>query len=226
MEPGSSGPPAEPTNAKRLQQVRILYDQMRQKADCLEQEVKNLKKGKQPGRDPLRCTGPRTDCYSLPRPDNYEGPPLSGPSGMYAHDRLPPISEVKPILMDKPEHFEGAHDNIKHFIGDCVTYFKVFRRHYMQHPAFMVVFTMSLFRGAAKDWWVHLHNEYKYHPDEEEEDEEDEDAPFNGGPCYHFPTWEEFTRLVCEQFHDPTIELVHERKMGEIKMTGPAYLFF
>ncbi len=45
---------------------------------------------------------------------------------MYAHDRLPPISEVKPILMDKPEHFEGAHNDIEHFIEDCVTYFEVF----------------------------------------------------------------------------------------------------
>ncbi len=36
----------------------------------------------------------------------------------------------------------------------------------------------------------------------------------------------EYTCLVCEQFRDPAIELVHEKKMGELCMTGPAYLFF
>ncbi len=45
-------------------------------------------------------------------------------------------------------------------------------------------------------------------------------------PRYQFPDWAEFSRLVCEQFQDPTIELVHEKKMGKLKMTGPAYLFF
>ncbi len=51
----------------------------------------------------------------------------------------------------------------------------------MQHPAFMVVFATSLFRETAKDWWVHLRDEYKYDPDE---DKEDNDVPFNGSPCY------------------------------------------
>ncbi len=36
------------------------------------------------------------------------------------------MSEVKPALMEKPEHFEGAHDNIERFLGDCLTYFEVF----------------------------------------------------------------------------------------------------
>ncbi len=52
------------------------------------------------------------------------------------------------------------------------------------------------------------------------------DAPFNGGPRYRFPDWNKFTSLVREQFHDPAIELVHEKKMSELRMTGPAYLFF
>ncbi len=32
--------------------------------------------------------------------------------------------------------------------------------------------------------------------------------------------------MVREQFRDPAIELVHEKKMGKLRMTGPAYLFF
>lgn len=51
---------------------------------------------------------------------------MTGPSGTYAIDQLPPISKVKPVLMDKPEPFQGDHNDIERFIGDCVTYFKVF----------------------------------------------------------------------------------------------------
>ncbi len=50
--------------------------------------------------------------------------------------------------------------------------------------------------------------------------------PFNGGRRYRFPEWEEFTWEIRRQFRDPAIELVHEKKMGELCMTGPAYLFF
>ncbi len=131
------------------------------------------------------------------------------------------MSDIKPLLMEKPKYFEGAHDNIKHFLGDCKTYFEVFRHHYMQHPTLMVVFATSLMRGAAQDWWVYIRDEYEYNPTKE-----DEDLPFDGGPRYRFPDWAKFVTMVHEQFCDPAIELVHEKKMGELKMTGPAYLFF
>ncbi len=137
------------------------------------------------------------------------------------------MSEVKPLLMEKPEYFEGAHDNIKCFLGDCKTYFEVFRHHYMQHPTLMVVFASSLFRGAAQDWWVHLRDDFEYEPEGSGDyDNKDKDVPFNGGPRYRFPEWKEFVKMVREQFHDPAIELIHEKKMGELRMTGPAYLFF
>ncbi len=118
--------------------------------------------------------------------------------------------------MEKPQYFEGVHDDIERFLGDCKTYFETFRYQYMQHPALMVVFASSLLRGEAQDWWVHLRDEY----------DDDPDAPFNGGTRYRFPDWAEFARLVREQFRDPAIELVHEKKMGKLRMTGPAYLFF
>lgn len=146
-----SGQPREPTDAERLQQARLLYDQMRQKAEALEQKVEQLEKGKGPGRDPLRRLGLRMDQYSLPQPDNYHGP-----MGTYPINRIPPMGDVKPILMDKPEPFEGANDDIERFLGDCCTYFEVFRRHYQEHPALKIVFTTSLLRGDAKNWWVHL----------------------------------------------------------------------
>lgn len=36
-----------------------------------------------------------------------------------------------------------------------------------------------------------------------------------------------FTEEFCEQFWDPAIKLVHEKRMGEIKMgNDPAHLYF
>ncbi len=225
---GSNRPIDKRTDAERIQQARNLYHQERLRADRLEQEIEALRKEKKPGRDPLRCVGPRTDRFSLPRPDNYQGPPEKGPSGTYPHDRLPPVNEVKPILMEKPEPFEGAHNDIERFLGDCLTYFEVFRQQFMQHPTYMVVFATSLFKGEAKNWWVHLRDKYAYDPEEEEDDdEEDEESPpFNGGPRYRFPTWKKFTEMVRDQFHDPAIELVHKRKMSELRMIGPTYQYF
>ncbi len=95
----------------------------------------------------------------------------------------------------------------------------------MQHPVLMVVFATSLMRGATQDWWVHLRDDYKYTPTEADDDD-DEDPAFNGGPQYRFPDWAKFVAMVRKQFHDPAIELVHEKKMGELRMTGPTYLFF
>ncbi len=93
----------------------------------------------------------------------------------------------------------------------------------MQHPALMIVFATSLMRGATQDWWVHLRDEYEYTPTN---DDDDEDPPFDGGPRYRFLEWTRFVAMVHEQFRDLAIELVHEKKMGELRMTGPAYLFF
>ncbi len=215
----------EPTNEERLDQARGLYEQERRRAEHLEQELLTLRQGQRPGRDPLRRRGPPTHRFSIPRPDDYQGPPETGPSGTY-HDP-PPMSGVKPLLMEKPQFFEGAHDDIERFLGDCKTYFEVFRYQYRNHPALMVVFASSLLRGEAQDWWVHLREEYDYTPEGTGDyDDDDEDAPFNGGNRYRFPDWAEFARLVREQFRDPAIELVHEKNMGKLRMTGPAYLFF
>ncbi len=68
-----------------------------------------------------------------------------GPSGVYNHEHPPPMSDVKPLLMEKPQYFEGAHDDIECFLGDCKTYFETFQCHYMQHPVLMIVFASSFF---------------------------------------------------------------------------------
>lgn len=83
-----SGQLREPTNAERLEQACILYEQMRIRVEALEQKVEQLEKGKgtRPGQDPLRRRGLRIDQYSLPHPDDYDGPPMSGPTRAYPHD--------------------------------------------------------------------------------------------------------------------------------------------
>ncbi len=229
MEGGGPAPRDEQglTDEERTEQAHNLYECEQQRADRLEQELEALRLGQRPGRDPLRRRGPPTHRFSIPRPDHYEGPPASGPSGTYDHKHPLSMSGIKPLLMEKPQFFEGVHNDIERFIGDCQTYFETFRYHYMDHPALMVVFASSLLRGEAQDWWVHLRNEYKYTPEETGDyDDDDPDAPFNGGTRYRFPGWDEFARLVREQFRDPAIELVHEKRMGELRMMGPAYLFF
>lgn len=224
------GQPHKLTDTERLEQACILYEQMRQKAEALEAKIEQLEKGKGPGWDPLRWLGPHTDRFSIPCPDNFRGPPNLGPSGTYPIDRLPPASEVKLILIEKLEPFEGTHNNIERFLGDCTTYFEVFRWHYRDHPALIVVFATSLFKGATKDWWVHLRDDYQYTAAQEAEDwaqdSDEDDASFHGAPRYHFLNWETFTSKVWEQFRDPTIELVHKQTLLALKMMGPAYLFF
>ncbi len=61
MGAGGLGPPPDPTDEERLEQARDLYHQERLRADHLEQEVERLKKGKGPGRDPLRRRSPPMD---------------------------------------------------------------------------------------------------------------------------------------------------------------------
>ncbi len=53
------------------------------------------------------------------------------------------------------EPFEGEHDDMDRFLGDCNTYFEVFRHQFMGVSSFMVIFATSLFTKRAKDWWTH-----------------------------------------------------------------------
>ncbi len=86
MGAGESSPLVEPTDAEKLEQARNLYHQEHLRADHLEQEIEKYRKAKGPGRDPLRHRGPPIDRFSILQPDNYEGPPTSGPSRTYHTD--------------------------------------------------------------------------------------------------------------------------------------------
>ncbi len=82
----------------------------------------------------------------------------------------------------------------------------------------MVVSAASLLEGVAQDWWVDHRETYLYTPDP---DDDDDDLV-----RYRYPDWTTFCDLVRARFRDPAVEEVHEKRMGELKMTGTAVQFF
>ncbi len=209
-----------PTIEQRLQQSQDQVTQMHAQCLWLQQELEDLKKGKETERGHRRPPGPPNNKFSVPRPTGYKGPPPQGPSGNWGIDNIPPFMGIKPLLMRTPVLFKGNHDNIEQFIGDCQTYFEAFQQYYMGHPVLMVVFATSHLEGQVQDWWVHLRDEYWYVPPWD-------DATDDQGPRYRYPPWDNFVELFRTQFWDPTMEEVHEKQMGEIRMNNdPAYAFF
>ncbi len=173
-------------------------------------------KGKGPDRGrpsgpPLRK--PRTDHFSIPRPPHYD-PPEHGPLGEWSIDPPAPFLGVKPTF-ERPAKFKGEHDDIDRFLGDCATYFEIFRHVFAGVPSLMVVSAASLLEGVAQDWWVNQRDLYLYTPD-----------PDDDLVRYRYPSWADFCDLIKERFRDPAVEEVHEKKIGELKMTGTATHFF
>lgn len=106
--------------------------------------------------------------------------------------------------------------------------FKVFQQYYQNVPSLMIVFLTSHLKGDAQDWWVHCQDDFWYIlPKLEFGAEDAEIMDYNVGPRYQFPEWDMFVEEFCEQFRDPAIELVHEKRMGELRMgSDPAHLYF
>ncbi len=138
------------------------------------------------------------------------------------------MAGVKPILVKAPCPFKGNHDDIEQFLGDCTTYFKIFWVYYQNAPSLMIPFLTSHLEGEAEDWWVHLRDKYSYVPPEPDYGATNaEIADYDAGPCYRYPDWTTYVKIFREQFRNPAIELVHKKRMGEIKMgTDPAHVYF
>ncbi len=75
--------------------------------------------------------------------------------GEWDANDVPAFLGIKAILMKTPKPFEGEHNDMDRFLGDCSTYFEVFRHQFQGVSSFMVVFATSLFTKHAKDWWTH-----------------------------------------------------------------------
>ncbi|SJL04183.1 uncharacterized protein ARMOST_07543 [Armillaria ostoyae] len=100
-------------------------------------------------------------------------------------------------------------------MGDCLTYFETFAS-YFQFRSHMMPFAASHFEGHAKSWWVHKRSEYWSTDDDDDE-----------APRFRYPGWEEFVHLLNEQFRDPAVKEMHEKKMYELRMSKePATHFF
>ncbi|SJL16394.1 uncharacterized protein ARMOST_19918 [Armillaria ostoyae] len=108
--------------------------------------------------------------FSVPRPPPGKGRPHSMPQPIGLAPSNATYLSIKPILMQLPKPFKGAHDDIKHFIGDCITYFEasmaatlihklVFR--YPIWPEFVAMLT-SQFRDPAIKI-IHKRKMFKVH---------------------------------------------------------------
>ncbi len=95
-------------------------------------------------------------------------------------------------------------------------------------PSLMIPFLTSHLEGDTEDWWVHLRDDYWYIPPEPKFDATvAEINDYDAGPRYRYPSWEDFIDIFCEQFRDPAIELVHEKRMGELRMNNnPTHIYF
>ncbi|PBK58605.1 hypothetical protein ARMSODRAFT_1028122 [Armillaria solidipes] len=95
--------------------------------------------------------------------DSDRGQPPSPPipewqKPLHAGDNIPWLS-IKPIMLQPLKPFKRHHDNIERFLGDCIIYFKAFAS-YFQLSSQMVPFAASLFKDAAKDWWMYRRNDF------------------------------------------------------------------
>ncbi len=164
---GSGLPPTIMAEARVLQmeaQMSAIRDENVQLLEELAQ-ARAGDKGKDPNRGrpsdpPLRK--PRTDHFSVPRPPNYD-PPECGPLGQWPAEPPAPFLGVKPTF-ERPAKFKGEHDDINRFLGDCATYFEIFRHIFAGIPSLMVVSAASLLEGVAQDWWVNHRETYLYLP--------------------------------------------------------------
>ncbi len=121
-------PPPQPTMEDQVNQLMQQVANLRMQNQQLQNEVGDLRQGNRgrPGAPPYR---PDPDYYSIPRPPGWL-PPGDGPVGNWTADDPPAFLGVKPILIKMPEPFEGEHDDMERFIGDCHAYFEVFHHQF------------------------------------------------------------------------------------------------
>ncbi len=146
-------PPVPPPDrvAQLIQQMALLRDENLQ----LHNDVADLwRNANQRGRPGAPAYHPDPDHYSIPRPPGW-APPGNGPVRDWDANKPPAFLLSRPIIMKLPEPFEGEHDDMDRFIGDCNAYFEKFRHQFRGVLSLMVVCATSLLVKRAKDWWTH-----------------------------------------------------------------------
>ncbi|SJK97314.1 uncharacterized protein ARMOST_00566 [Armillaria ostoyae] len=228
QQAGGSNDPPQPTREEKLEKARLQsminqneYNLLKAQLEAAQDKMMghnmiwdlnqppNDNKGKKPERgrpfvpNYRRPLHEREDQFSVPRPLPGKGRPNPMPQPI---GQAPPDAAylgIKPILMQPPKPFKGVHDDIKRFIGDCITYFEAFAAYFLLDSQ-TIPFAASYFERPAKEWWVYKHPEFWAN---------DDDDPISAR--FRYPTWPEFVAILTAQFRDPAVEIVHERKMFE-----------
>ncbi len=117
-------PPPQPTMEEWVNQLMQQMVNLRGENAQLRNEVQDLRQGNR-GQPRAPLYQPDPDYYSILRPSGW-GPLPNRPMGEWDAADAPTFLGVKLILMHTPEPFEGEHDDMDRFIGDCNTYFEVF----------------------------------------------------------------------------------------------------
>lgn len=142
---GPPMPPAPDTTNDQLQQLMRQMAQLRDENVQLRDDLLDLQNRQQqrgrPGAPPYR---PDPDHYSISRPPGWV-PLGQGPVGEWDVNDEPAFLGSKPILMKTPEPFKGDHDDMDRFLGDCHTYFEVYRHQFRGVSSLMVIFATSHF---------------------------------------------------------------------------------
>ncbi len=119
-------PPADPPQDRTdqlIQQVALLRDENLR----LHNDVADLRqRANQRGRPGAPAYIPDPDRYSIPRPPGWT-PPGNRPVGDWEANEPLAFLQSRPIIMKLPEPFEGEHDDMDRFLGDCNAYFETFR---------------------------------------------------------------------------------------------------
>ncbi len=158
---------------------------------------------------------PDPDHYSIPQPPGW-APPGNGPVGDWDADEPPAFLQARPVIMKLLEPFEGEHDDMDRFLGDCNAYFETFCHQFRGVSSLMVVCATSLFIKHAKDWWTHRRKDFWVN-----------DYRDPAGARFRYPHWDNFVLKFKATFRDPACEERHETTMKNMKMgSDPATVFF
>ncbi|PBK60937.1 hypothetical protein ARMSODRAFT_1026027 [Armillaria solidipes] len=223
QEGGSNNLPPVPSKEERLQAARLKDRKAGHNMiwNLNQTDPDDDDKGKKPERGRPYVSNyrrPLHECdnqFSIPRPPPGKGcpHPMPQPIGTAPPDAA--YLGIKLILMQPPKHFQGAHDDIERFVGDCITYFEAFTTYFLLNSQ-TVPFAAFYFEGPAKEWWVYKCPEFWANNDDDQV-----------LARFRYPTWPEFVAMLTTQFRDPAIEIVHECKMFEVRMgKNPASQFF
>ncbi len=188
-------PPVDRTD-QLIQQVALLRDENLQ----LQNDITDLcQRATQRGRPGAPAYHPDPDHYSIPRPTGWT-PPGLGPVRNWDADEPPTFLSARPVMMKLPKPFEGEHDDMDRFIGDCNTYFKTFQHQFRGVSSLMVVFATSLFIKCAKHWWTHRQEDFWV-----------TDYRDPASPRYQYPHWDDFVHEFRAMFQDQAVEELHEK---------------